>query len=204
MDKDRKVALYFLVASILAPTAVLVIIIDSGMNLGAAIRYGIIAYGMLPLLILFIYMRISRNAPRKIRVYTIIAIPAITGALVVACAIGALIVLGSESVSADLDDEGLDVSAPFVDERISYQDIDGVELERDIDYGSRRSGYAGNELLSGNFRNDEFGNYKLAVYKSTDECIAVHHSGGILVFNLDSSDKTERYYNDLLSRIPEI
>ncbi len=199
MEKDKKIALYFLAASILAPTALFVTVIASGVNLGDAFLYGIGAYTALPLLILLVYMWISRSAPRKMRVYTIIAIPVITGALVVACAIGSLVVLGSGSVSANLDDKGLGVSAPFVDEEISYQDIDSVELRNDVDYGSRRAGYAGKNLLSGNFRNDEFGNYKLAVHRSTDECIVVHHDGGILVFNLESSDDTKRFYDDLSS-----
>lgn len=203
MEKNKKIALYFLAASILAPTAVFVAVIASGMNLGDAFLYGIGAYTALPILILLIYMWISRNAPRKTRVYTIIAIPVITGALVVACAISSLVVLGSGSVSASLDDKGLEVSAAFVDEKISYQDIDSVELRNDVDYGSRRAGLADKNLLSGNFRNEEFGNYKLAVHRSTDECIVVHHSDGILVFNLDSSDDTERFYDDLSSRLPE-
>ena len=203
MEKDKKVALCFLAASIIAPTAVFVTVIASGMNLGDAFLYGIGAYTALPLLILLVYIWMSRNAPRKTRVCTIIAIPVITGALVIACAISSLVVLGSGSVSANIDDKGLEVSAPFVDEKISYQDIDSVELRNDVDYGSRRAGYAGKNLLSGNFRNDEFGNYKLAIHRSTSECIVVHHSSGILLFNLDSSDDTERFYDDLSSRIPE-
>lgn len=202
MEKDKKVALYFLAASILAPTALLVAIIALGVDLGGVLPYILVAFSVLSFSILIVYMQISSNASYRIRRYTMIAIPSIAGALFIAFVIVTFFLLGSGSVSADLDDGGLDVSAPFVNEHISYQDMDRVELRSDVDYGSRTSGYAGNDLLSGNYRNDEFGSYKLAIQKSTSNCIVVHHSDGILVFNLDSSDNTERYYNDLLSRIP--
>lgn len=153
-EKNKKVALCYLAASILVLTAVLVFLITPGMNLSDALLYGL----ALPLLIFIVYILISRNASRKIRLYTIIANPTIPVALLIACAIvGAFFILWvGGSVSADLEDRELEVSAPFVDEEIAYQDINKVELRNDVDYGSRRSGYAGNNVLSGNFKNDEF------------------------------------------------
>lgn len=203
MKNDSKVDIYYLTASILVPTIILIAFIASGMDLGNALLYGIVAYGVLPPFVLIIYLLRNKDVSQKKRFRVTMAIAVVTGVMLVICVVSTIVALGSESVSTDLNARDLRIEAPFVDESVPYQDINGLELRNDVDYGSRSSGYAGDHLLSGNFRNDEFGNYKLAVHKATDECIVVHQGGGILVFNLDSSDKTEQFYDDLSSRISE-
>ncbi|MBI0584391.1 MAG: DUF3784 domain-containing protein [Methanomassiliicoccus sp.] len=108
---------------------------------------------------------------------------------------------GSGSVSASLEDDGLQVNAPFVDEHIPYDDITAVELRGSFDNGRRVGGFGGSDISSGNFQNDEFGRYVLARFNNVESCIVVHHSGGVLVFNLDTADGTARMHDDLRSRL---
>jgi hypothetical protein len=114
--------------------------------------------------------------------------------------VSVFLLIGSGSVSASLENDGLQVSAPFVDERIAYGDVTSVELRHGFDDGRRVGGFGGSEVSSGNFMNDEFGRYTLARYNDVESCIVVHHSGGVLAFNLDTDDGTARMYEDLLSR----
>jgi hypothetical protein len=69
-----------------------------------------------------------------------------------------------------------------------------------MDHGSLKFGYKTGKMMGGDFRNDEFGDYMLAIHRATDQCIVVQHDDGILVFNLYSSEETERFFNDLRSR----
>lgn len=187
---------FFIVAVLaLAPTVVLIALIASGTDFDKALFYGLMAFSVLPILLLLAYFLMN-----KVRMTA--AIVAVTGVMVVVCGAVMLFALDSESVSAELNAGELRIEAPFVDESVPYQNIGEVEIRSGVDYGSRQSGYAGGNMLSGNYKNDEFGIYKLAIHRSTGECIVVHHSGGILVFNLDSSEETEQIYSDLLPRVP--
>ncbi len=107
----------------------------------------------------------------------------------------------SGSVDASLGDDALQVTAPFVDENILYADVSSVELRDTFDNGRRVGGFGGTEISSGNFQNDEFGRYTLARYNDVQSCIVVHHANGVLVFNLDTADGTERAFEDLRSRV---
>lgn len=129
------------------------------------------------------------------RLFAAIAVVLIAVAAVV------LIAFGAGHVSASLDDEKLHVDAVMVDENIRYSDITLVELRDDVNYGSRTMGYGGLDYLSGTFKNDEFGKYTLAVHSNNDKCIVVHHSGGVLVFNLGSDEETLSFCTDLNARL---
>jgi len=104
------------------------------------------------------------------------------------------------SVSASLEDDDLVVTAPFVDERILYAEVTSVELRDGFDNGRRVGGFAGTGVSSGSFQNDEFGRYTLARYDAVANCIVVHHSGGVLVFNLATAEDTANIYEQLMTR----
>ncbi len=135
-----------------------------------------------------------RRSKRNVVIVTSVAIIAI-----VALVLGVTFLAGH--TDASLDDDSLTVKAFMVNEDIAYTDITLVELREDVGYGSRVAGYGGATYLSGKFMNDEFGKYTLAVKKSTSECIVVHHTGGVLVFNLENNGDTETFHADLLSRL---
>lgn len=77
---------------------------------------------------------------------------------------------------------------------ILYEDINDVELRYDVSYGTRTGGIADSRILTGNFRNDEFGNYHLAVNRDVDACIVVFTEGKTKVFNLHSNEETESFF----------
>ena len=130
---------------------------------------------------------------------TVVAISVI--AVVAAVLIAAFAFTGMGHVNATLEGDHLHVDAMMVDENIPYADITSMELRDSLDYGSRMAGYGGTDYLSGKFRNAEFGDYRLAVHKNVSECIVVHHSGGVLVFNLGSSAETEAFLSHLFSSL---
>lgn len=105
------------------------------------------------------------------------------------------------NIDAELTDDKLSVRGTMVEADIPYSDITSVELRDDVDYGSRVGGLANGKVLTGNFSNDEFGKYKLAVYRSTDLCIVVHRTSGTFVFNLDSDESTENFFESLNDRL---
>lgn len=118
-------------------------------------------------------------------------------AVIAVILIGMFLLAGAGSVTAALTDDSLRVEAPMVDESIQMDDVSSVEWRSSFDAGRRVGGFGGNEVSSGNFQNDEFGRYTLAAYNSVSGHIVVHYSGGVLVFNLDSQEKTEQMYDDL-------
>lgn len=122
-------------------------------------------------------------------------------AIMITILIAVFFFLGSRSVSVSLEDDIVQVSAPFVDEIISFEDVTSVELRDDIDNGRRVGGFGGTKVSSGNFENDEFGRYTLARYDDVDRCVVVHHSGGVLVFNLDTPESTMSMYDEILTKI---
>jgi hypothetical protein len=135
----------------------------------------------------------DRKFSRKV-VFAALAVTAIIIVLV-------FILVGSGSVSASLEGESLHVNAPMVNEQISYRDVTAIELRNSYDDGHRIGGFGGTVVSSGHFQNDEFGTYILARYNSVGTCIVVHHTNGVLVFNLDSTVKTTQLYNDMRSSI---
>lgn len=111
-----------------------------------------------------------------------------------------LAVPNASGVDVAVDTE-LRVRAPFVDETVRFDDIVSVETRDGMDYGKRTAGYGGSDIRSGKFTNNEFGTYRLAVFKSSPLAIVVHHVGGVLVFNQDTAEETERIHALLTSKL---
>ena len=107
------------------------------------------------------------------------------------------------NISATLDDDSLSIDATLMHEDVDYGDITYVEIRTDMDYGDRIGGLGNSKVLTGNFRNDEFGKYRLAVWKDVNGCIVVHTTGKTVVFNLGSMDATRAIYEDLMERIDD-
>lgn len=125
-------------------------------------------------------------------------IAGVTIALVAIVVAVVALLLSAGYVDVSMDEDGVKVDAFMTHEKIAYDDIGGIELVEDMDYGTRVGGYAGSDFLSGNFRNNELGKYTLAVHRSTDLCIVVHRtSGSAVVFNLTDEDSTRTFYEEL-------
>ena len=85
--------------------------------------------------------------------------------------------------------------------KVSIQDIKELELRDGIKTGERLLGISSFRMLGGSFSNEEFGKYKLYKYKSVDEIIVIHTADGVIVFNLETEEKTENVYKELQESI---
>lgn len=126
----------------------------------------------------------------------------VTVAIVAVVAVIVAASLFSGHVDVSMDDDSVTIDATMMHEDILYSDIGSVELRENMDYGTRVGGYGGLDVSSGNFRNDEFGRYRLAVHNDTSPCIVLHLTdGGVVVFNLDGDEATRTFYAELSDRV---
>ena len=108
----------------------------------------------------------------------------------------------SGSVNVSVGEDHLSVESFMVNETIAYSEISSVEIIDDFQAGHRVMGFGGFSIQSGEFSNDMFGDYTLARYTDVGKVVAVHHSGGVLVFNQNSDAATSAAYDQLIARLP--
>ena len=138
----------------------------------------------------------KKSKRRLIIVCTISAVAAI------ALVVGIVFSMTMGSVNVTLTDSDVEIDASLKSEiSIPYSDITYIELRDDVDYGHRVIGTSNSKVLIGDFENDEFGRYTLAVYKDTSKAIVIHTAEEIYVTNLSDDGSTEELYQDLLTRI---
>ncbi len=128
----------------------------------------------------------------------IIAVTAIILAVVLAF-VGWMMVIGD--VDAEVYDDRVKIDATMMNETVYFDTVLSVELRDDVSYGARVGGLGNSKVLTGNFKNDEFGKYRLAIYKSTDLCIVIETLNKTVVFNLDSDESTRAMYDDILVKL---
>ena len=122
-------------------------------------------------------------------------------AVAIVIAVVALTMAGGH-VDVSMDEDGLEVDATMMHEDIQYSDISHIELRDYLDYGVRVGGFGGSDISSGNFRNDEFGSYRLAVHNDVHSFIIVHRTdGSVVVFNLENEESTESFFEELSDRM---
>lgn len=105
------------------------------------------------------------------------------------------------NISAIMEEECISIDATMMHEHVYYDDIVQIELRDDVDYGDRIGGLGNGKVLTGNYRNDEFGKYRLAVWRNVDECVVIHTVDKVIVFNLKDAENTYTFYKDLLDRV---
>lgn len=112
------------------------------------------------------------------------------------------VLLNTGHVDAHLEDDALVIDATMMHKTIVYTDIESVELRDEFDAGTRVGGFGGLKVATGNFRNDEFGTYKLAMHSGMRPVIVVHCTdSSVVVFDAGSPDGTRAMFEDLQSRI---
>ena len=142
----------------------------------------------------------SSKEDRKV-VWAIGGISLITSAIIL---VVVFLFIGSGSIDASMDDERLHVDGPMANKYLYYENIVSVELRNDVDLGSRTGGFGGTKILSGNFNNNEFGDYILACYKDIRTYIVVEPTEGkTVVFNRSSIEETADFYNELMKKLRE-
>jgi hypothetical protein len=106
----------------------------------------------------------------------------------------------STKMKAESDGIALTVTGPMLDITVPFANMTSVDLRDDIKFGIRTCGYAGIRYAGGRFANKEFGDYRMATDMKNKSNIVIHHTGGVLVFNLVSTDDTLLMYNAIRSR----
>ena len=132
----------------------------------------------------------------------LIIVCSISAVAAIALVVGIVLSMTMGSVNVTLTDSDVEIDASLKSEiSIPYSDITYIELRTDIDYGHRVIGTSTSKVLIGDFDNDEFGRYTLAVYKDTSKAIVIHTAEEVYVTNLSDDGSTEELYQDLLTRI---
>jgi hypothetical protein len=124
--------------------------------------------------------------------------------LLVAVAAILIVSLSARKVKVDFDEKGLTVKGPMLDVTVSFLNILSADLRNDVNIGIRAFGYGGIRFAGGRFANEEFGNYMLAIDRKVQTAIVIHHTEGILVFNMSTEDETLMTYNIIRSRAKNI
>ncbi len=138
-----------------------------------------------------------QKAARKSNQSTKRAFTIIMGVILASVALIVAVSMTSGHVDVTMDDDSLEIDASMMKEDIQYSDIQYVELREDMNYGSRIAGLGSMKVLSGNFSNDEFGKYRLAVYRDNPLSIVIHTTDMTCVFNLESKTETMDIFNKL-------
>ncbi len=118
----------------------------------------------------------------------------ITAVLLVA--IAALLIFSKVTVTTDM--QAVTIKSALERLVIDYDDMVKVEKVDSIKIGSRVMGADLIKIYSGTFKNDEYGRYKLYIYKDVKDYIVIEHEGGFVVFNQNSQDLTDQLYNAIL------
>ncbi len=79
-----------------------------------------------------------------------------------------------------------------------YADIESIELVSSVDIGHMISGIGDEKSRSGIYENEIFGTYELYQYIAVESFIVIYKSDSVLMFNLSSIRKTEKFYEDLM------
>lgn len=127
----------------------------------------------------------------KKRTNMIIAVAVILVALVVS------IVNPADSVKFVIEENVLCINGP---DEFSYsvpmEQVRKYELVKDLDYavvGEKEKG-----VVCGTYSNEELGEHVQCLYTAIPVCIAVHSPDGVILFNVESEETTERLYQALL------
>jgi hypothetical protein len=100
-----------------------------------------------------------------------------------------------ESISVAVKNDYLTLSYSSGDSfEIKLKDITSVSEKEDLDLGKYVSGIETKKYKFGVWENDEFGEYSLCIYSNVEKYIVVETSTNIFVFNIESDDSTDSFY----------
>lgn len=104
-------------------------------------------------------------------------------------------------VAVNFGEESLTLSASLTSgSEIPYDNIKGVLLETDFEPGNRIFGIGTPRLKSGNFKSDQYGDYKLYSYAKSDTFVIIQdQTGAVFAFGLEDAEATIEAYETLLS-----
>ncbi len=101
-----------------------------------------------------------------------------------------------------LNNEELIVKTFFVNEKVNILNIEEAALIGDIS-ASKVSGMDTRLMHTGKFENDKYGTFVLCRHNKVENLIVVKHENKYLIFNLNTTLKTEDFYQQLSSKLGE-
>ena len=87
---------------------------------------------------------------------------------------------------------------------ITYEEVTTIEYREELDYGTLIDGVDDGKEKSGQWENDELGQYLLCVNAKVKPCIILHTSEQIMVINYESQQSTQALYDALLEQIDPV
>ena len=115
--------------------------------------------------------------------------------------IGVAVLMFTGSIEVSCNEDTLTIDASYwTDLEITYEEIDTVEYRKDLNVGSRTSGFGSPKLSMGIFRNDEFGSYTLYSFTGAEEYIVLTSGSRTLVIGMDEGKDTQAIYDALLEK----
>ena len=110
----------------------------------------------------------------------------------------------SNKVRFSFEEDSVDIKATKYAMNIPYDMIDYIELIDKPDTGEEINGYTDNIIVTGEWKNDAFGEYTACIEVATDNCIAVHlNDGRIFVVSRRDNEETAKVYEEFLTHLEE-
>jgi len=139
---------------------------------------------------------VERSTNAKIAVFLVFSLLAIVPMTVLGTS-----EFSQETVDVEFMDDKVHIQAPMFNYTFEYDKIEQLEMDPNFDKGTRIGGYSTPTICSGTFKNDAFGNYKLASYTQVNPCIFFLYEGKYYAFNQASAELTEQAFEMLKSKI---
>lgn len=125
---------------------------------------------------------------------------------IVLCVIflGCAVLLFTGNIKVRYDDASFTLDATYYgDLTVNYADIEQIEYREQNAPGSRTGGFGSLRLQMGNYRNEEFGDYKRYAYTMCKACVVLTVNGRTLVVNGANAAQTRAIYDELMLRIDQ-
>lgn len=112
--------------------------------------------------------------------------------------IGVGIIMFTGSVSIEFFDNSLTAKSFMASSiTVEYKDIENIQYKKDIELGSRTWGVGSFKIQAGNFKNDEFGKYKLYSYANCHDYVVIKTKDTYVVLNDVDEEKTKTTYEKI-------
>ena len=114
--------------------------------------------------------------------------------------VGVLLVTGDIEISVTR--EQIDIAGSYwSDYTVEVGDILSVSYTEDLETGKRTGGFGSFKLAEGNFKNSEFGSYKLYAYTGCDSYVVMETADKMVVVNCDTKEKTKELYEKIKAAV---
>jgi len=122
----------------------------------------------------------------------------ISSVIVVIALIACTVLTFTGGIEYELSESGITVDATYSkEEYIPYSEIQRIEYRENADKGERVMGFGSPRLLTGTFKNDEFGAYTRFSYTKCDDEIVMYLDSGIVVISAKTPEETRFLYKKL-------